>query len=188
MTETAVPYRARKLLLDDLMHRLAAVTLVAFDVDGTLTDGRIGIVGTGDRVLFFNSHDGHGIASLRTAKVDVAFVTANRSNAVADRADRLGVLYRILGRDDKKAALEEIGVPWNRIAYVGDDLNDIGPMLSAGVAFAVANARPEALAAAHHILNLPGGMGAAREVCDLILRAKGYEVFAGPDGAEWRTP
>jgi 3-deoxy-D-manno-octulosonate 8-phosphate phosphatase (KDO 8-P phosphatase) len=186
MTETAVPYRARRILLDDLMHRLAAVTLVAFDVDGTLTDGRIGIIGTGDRVLYFNTHDGHGIAALIAAGVDVAFVTVNRSNAVEDRADRLKVLYRILGRDDKKAALEELGIPWDRIAYVGDDLNDIGPMLSAGVSFAVANARPEAIAAANHVLSLPGGQGAAREVCDMILRAKGYEVFLGPAGAEWR--
>ena len=186
MTETVVPYRARKLMLDDLMRRLAAVTLVAFDVDGTLTDGRIGIIGTGDRVLFFNTHDGHGIAALRSIGVDVAFVTANRSNAVEDRAERLKVTYRILGRDDKKAALEELGILWERIAYVGDDLNDIGPMLHAGVSFAVANARPEAMAAAHHVLTLPGGHGAAREVCDLILRAKGYEIFAGPDGAEWR--
>ncbi len=170
-----------------LALRLRRAALVAFDVDGTLTSGQIGFVG-GERALFFSSHDGHGIASLLKAGIAVAWVTTNRTMAVRDRAVSLGVTYLIQGREDKKAAIEELKIPWEQIVVVGDDMNDVPAMLAAGVAFAVANAQMPAKWAAHRTLDLPGGHGAAREVCDFVLQAKGYEIYAGPDGCEWRKP
>ncbi len=178
-------YAQERLTPEEWTQRYQAVTLVAFDVDGTLTDGRIGFVGT-ERAIFFNTHDGHGIRSLREAGFSTAFVTANRSNGVVERAKSLRVLYQIIGREDKKAALEELGIPWAQIAYVGDDMNDVACMMAAALSFAPADAQLPAKLAAHRVLELPGGQGAAREVCDLILRAKGYEVYVSPDRCEWR--
>jgi 3-deoxy-D-manno-octulosonate 8-phosphate phosphatase (KDO 8-P phosphatase) len=189
MSEPRLEYRYRMLAPEEFNARLARVTLVAFDVDGTLTDGRIGFVGAGaDRCLFFHTHDGHGIRNLREAGVSIAWVTANRFLGVAERAKSLRVLYLIQGRQDKKAAIEELGIPWEQIAYVGDDENDVPSMLAASVAFSPANATPPAAVASHVRLQLSGGNGAAREACDLILRAKGFAPFVAPDGVVWRKP
>ena len=189
MSETPLEYRHRRLTPEELEARLAAVTLVAFDVDGTLTDGRIGFVGAGgDRCLFFHTHDGHGIRYLREAGVSIAWVTANRFMGVTERAKSLRVLYLIQGRQDKKTALEELGIPWEQIAYVGDDENDVPSMLAASVAFSPANATKPAAVASHVRLERAGGNGAAREVCDMILRAKGFAPFVAPDGVVWRKP
>ena len=189
MSETPMEYRHRMLAPEVLTARLAAVTLVAFDVDGTLTDGRIGFVGSGgDRCLFFHTHDGHGMRNLREAGLSIAWVTANKFMGVADRAKSLRILYLIQGREDKKAALEELGIPWDQIAFVGDDENDVPAMLAASVAFAPANATTPAAVAAHVRLQRAGGAGAAREVCDMILQAKGFAPFVAPDGVVWRKP
>ena len=189
MSETRLEYRHRMLAPDELVARLAAVTLVAFDVDGTLTDGRIGFVGSGgDRCLFFHTHDGHGMRNLREAGLSVAWVTANKFMGVTHRAKSLRILYLIQGREDKKTALEELGIQWAQIAFVGDDENDVPAMLAASVAFAPANATDPARFAAHVRLERAGGAGAAREVCDLILRAKGLAPFVAPDGVVWRKP
>lgn len=189
MSETRMEYRHRMLAPDELTARLARVTLVAFDVDGTLTDGRIGFVGTGgDRCLFFHTHDGHGIRNLLDAGICVAWVTANQFLGVTERARSLRVTYLIQGRHDKKAALEELKIPWEQIAYVGDDENDVPSMLLAGVAFSPSNATMPAAVAAHVRLQRAGGQGAAREVCDVIIRAKGLEPFVAPDGVVWRKP
>ena len=189
MSETPMEYRHRMLTPETLGARLAAVTLVAFDVDGTLTDGRIGFIGWGgDRCLFFHTHDGHGMRNLREAGLSIAWVTANKFMGVADRAKSLRILYLIQGRQDKKAALEELGIPWAQIAFVGDDENDVPAMLAASVAFSPSNATMPAAVASHIRLERAGGAGAAREVCDMILRAKGLVPFVAPDGVIWRKP
>lgn len=186
MTETKQAYNSGRLSHDDVLDRLRGISLMAFDVDGTLTDGRIGFVGT-DRALFFNTKDGHGIRSIREAGIEVAFVTANKSNAVEDRAKSLRVTYRLIGREDKKAAVEELGIPWAQIAYMGDDMNDLACMRSAAVSFAPADAHKIAAAIANYQTAASGGMGAAREVCDLILQAKDFGLYMDDDlGSVWK--
>ena len=176
MTETPAPYHARRLPTALVCERASKVKLVCFDVDGTLTDGRIGYAGT-ERVLFFHTHDGHGIHSLADVGIPVAWITANRSLCVADRAHALKVRHLYQGRADKDQALltimEEARVKPDEIAYLGDDRNDVNAMLMVGLAAAVANAMPAAIAAAHYVTERDGGKGAARELCDLILAAQG---------------
>lgn len=186
MSETARLYSTGWLVHSEVLDRLKGIQLMAFDVDGTLTDGKIGFVGT-ERALFFNTKDGHGIRCIRDAGIEVAFVTANRSTAVENRAKSLKVLYRLLGREDKKAALEELGIPWSQIAYMGDDMNDVACMKAAAVSIAPADAHRAARAIASYVTELPGGNGAAREVCDMILSAKGFGVYMDDtQGAIWR--
>jgi len=187
MTEPAAPYNMR-LSPQEIERRLASISLVVFDVDGVLTDGRIGYVGT-ERALFFHTHDGHGIRSLiETGAVMVAWCTTNRTMSIRDRAHALKVTHLIQGREDKKAAIEEIGIPWERIAYMGDDLIDVPSMRLATVAAAPANAQPSTLMVASWVSDKSGGAGAAREFCDLILQAKGYRIFVDTEKGlcEWR--
>ena len=173
MSEPAAPYTTR-LSPQEIDRRLASINLVIFDVDGVLTDGRIGYVGT-ERALFFHTHDGHGIRSLiETGAVMVAWCTTNRTMCIRDRAHALKVTHLIQNREDKKAAIEELGIPWERIAYMGDDLIDVPSMRLAAVAAAPADARPEALQVADWVSVKGGGRGAARDFCDLVLQAKGF--------------
>ena len=189
MTETAAPYRLRaKPSPQELEQRLASISLVVFDVDGVLTDGRIGYVGA-ERALFFHTHDGHGIRTLiETGAVMVGWCTTNKMIAIRDRAHALKVTFLMQGREDKKAAVEETGIPWERIAYMGDDLIDLPCMRLAAVSAAPQNARPEVLMHTDWVSLKQGGYGAAREFCDLILRAKGYEIYLDEvkGTCEWR--
>ena len=165
----------------DEKHRMelaAAVKLVVFDVDGTLTDGRLGYGDLGQRLIFFFSSDGHGIAELVRQGLEVAFVTANAHPGVRERADRLGVQHVLLRAADKVAAVEmvlaDLGLSWEQVCYVGDDVNDVPAMRKAGLAIAVGSATAPCRDAAHWQSNLPGGQGAAREACDLLLLARGF--------------
>ena len=156
--------------------RAARIRLVAFDVDGTLTDGRLWFAEDGRELKAFHVHDGLGIKRLRENGIDVAIISTRISRAVQLRADQLGIAYVYQGKDDKLASLRDIlgasGLTGEQAAYVGDDLPDLAPMAICGLAVAVANARPEVMRAAHWRTRAAGGDGAAREVCDLILAAQ----------------
>jgi len=188
MSEPAAPYNMR-LSPQEIEHRLAQISLVVFDVDGTLTDGRIGYVGT-ERALLFHTHDGHGIRSLiETGAAMVAWCTTNRTMSIRDRARALKVTYLMQNVEDehgvvnKKAAIEAAtNIPWERIAYMGDDLIDVPSMRLAAVAAAPADARPEALMVADWVSLKGGGRGAARDFCDLILQAKGFAPYVDQAG------
>lgn len=156
--------------------RAAGIRLVAFDVDGTLTDGRLLFTEDGREIKAFHVHDGLGIKRLREHGIEVAIISARISHAVELRAAQLGIDYVYQGKRDKLACLRDIldatGIPAAAACYVGDDLTDLPPIAACGLAVAVANARPEVLAAAHWHTRARGGEGAAREVCELILAAQ----------------
>ncbi|MGH8191016.1 MAG: KdsC family phosphatase [Rhodanobacteraceae bacterium] len=160
----------------DVLVRAAKVRLVAFDVDGTLTDGRLWLGEDGREVKAFHVHDGFGIKRLREAGIEVAIISARISRAVELRADELGVDHIYQGKLDKLGCLEEILAASNltadQAAYVGDDVSDLPAMRACGFAVAVANARPEVAREAHWQTRATGGRGAAREACDLILAAQ----------------
>lgn len=161
----------------DLLARAAKIRLAAFDVDGTLTDGRLWYGEDGHEAKVFHVHDGLGLKRLQANGVAVAIVTARISHPVALRAEELGIAHVYQGQGDKRACLEALLEALNlapeQAAFVGDDLPDLPAMRIAGLAVAVANAHPWVAEAAHWQTRLPGGMGAAREVCDLILHAQG---------------
>lgn len=172
---TAFPHSTE--LPADLLARAAKIRLAAFDVDGTLTDGRLHYSEDGRETKVFHVHDGLGLKRLQANGIQVAFITARVSHIVAIRAGELEIAHVYQGQSDKRACLSELidalGLTPEEAAFVGDDLPDMRPMGIAGLAIATANAHPWVVAHAHWQTRAAGGEGAAREVADLLLLAHG---------------
>lgn len=158
------------------------ITLLALDVDGVLTDGRIYFSKTGEEIKTFHTLDGQGIKMLHACSIEVALITGRSSMILEKRAADLGIKTLIQGREDKLTALNEIltaqSLSINQAAYAGDDLPDLSAMRNAGLSFSVPNGHPEIRAASHAITTAEGGMGAVREITDFLLKAnKTYDSF-----------
>lgn len=164
----------------DLAPCLRRIRLLAMDVDGVLTDGRLIYDAEGRELKAFHIRDGLGIRLAQAGGLTVAFITARKSRMVADRARELGVEEVHQQVADKADKLREIaqrrGLAMAEVAYLGDDLNDLRAVQAAGCGIAVADAAPELRALADHVTAAPGGYGAVREVVTAILQAQGtYE-------------
>jgi 3-deoxy-D-manno-octulosonate 8-phosphate phosphatase (KDO 8-P phosphatase) len=163
--------------LSAVRRRLAAVRLLAFDVDGVLTDGGILVHPDGGESKWFHVRDGLGIVAAVRAGLSVAFVSGRRSAAVAARARELGVAADLQGVKDKAAALRELrgslGVSREETAFLGDDVVDLPAYSESGVSVAVADAHPRVLEAADAVCAAAGGRGAARELVEAVLLARG---------------
>jgi len=174
-------------LPDDLLARAAKVRLAAFDVDGTLTDGRLHYSEDGRETKVFHVQDGLGLKRLQAHGIHVALITARISHTVALRAEELGISHVYQGQSDKRACLRELldalGLAPEQAAFVGDDLPDLPPMGLSGLAIAPANAHPWVAERAHWQTRRAGGEGAAREVSDLLLLAQGK---AEAERERWR--
>ena len=162
---------------ETLQQRLRAIRMVIFDVDGVLTDGRLLLGDDGQEYKAFNSKDGHGMRMLQDSGVALAILTGRRSQVVARRAADLGIEHVIQGRRDKLPAFEELlettGHAPESVAYVGDDVVDLPVMRRVGLAIAAADAHPLVHRHAHWQTPSPGGRGAGRDVCELIMEAQG---------------
>ncbi|MCX5910111.1 MAG: HAD-IIIA family hydrolase [Deltaproteobacteria bacterium] len=160
-----------------MKKRAKDICLLLLDVDGVLTDGRIIFDGAGEEWKFFNVKDGHGIKMLQRAGLAVGILSGRSSRAVRVRARDLGIALVIQKAFDKGQALEKIitqkHIEPRQICYVGDDVVDIPVFSRVGLAVAVADSVAEAKAGAHYITRCPGGRGAVREVCDLLLKCQG---------------
>lgn len=171
---------------DSVMARARGIRLAAFDVDGVLTDGRILISDEGRESRAFHVRDGLGLKLLRQAGVEVAVISARRSTLVEHRMRELDITRLLQGRHDKAAALDELldelSLERREAAFTGDDLPDLEVMAAAGLAVAVADAHPLVAERAHWRTELPGGSGAAREVCDLILKARNMPPWQSAAG------
>ncbi len=156
--------------------RLAAVRLVAFDVDGVFTDGRFLLSDDGTESKAFHTQDGFGIRQLIRAGIDVAVISGRTSRAVERRMQELGVQHVILGCDQKAAAFDrlvnELGITPAECVFVGDDIPDLPLLSKVGCSIAVANAVSAVREFCDITTSLPGGHGAVREVCELILAAR----------------
>lgn len=163
--------------MDTPEKRAATIRLLALDVDGVLTDGRIYYGNNGEELKAFNIKDGLGIKLLQDAGVIVAIITGRSSNIVSRRAQELGIKHIVQGREDKKSALlelcKELSLQPSDCAYMGDDLPDLGAICIAGLGMTVADGSTAVRAAAHWQSQLGGGCGAVREACEFILRARG---------------
>ena len=176
--ETLLPASPFSLLpFDEVERRAADVRLLLLDCDGVLTDGSITPVAGGDELKSFHTRDGHGLVMLHRAGLRSGIISGRSSRLVELRAADLGITYVRQGALDKisvfESLLAEAAVEPTEIAYVGDDVVDIPLMRRAHLAVAVADATPDTLDAAHYVTRLPGGRGAVREVCELILKAQG---------------
>lgn len=151
--------------------------LLALDVDGTLTDGRLWFGADGEQLKTFHVHDGLGLKLAREAGIEIVWITARQSATVERRAADLGIERVLQGCRDKRAALEAVCAEWAlspaQAAFIGDDLPDRPALRLAGFAVVPANAHPWVSAVAHWKTSLRGGEGAVRELCDLLLVAQG---------------
>jgi len=161
----------------DILERASRVKLAIFDVDGVLTDGSLFIGDDGQEYKAFNSRDGHGMVMLRQTGVTLAIITGRSSEVVRIRMASLGINHLYQGILDKLAAYEELknslGLADEAIAYVGDDVVDLPVLRRAGLAVAVADAHPLVQRHVHWQTRSPGGRGAARDLCELIMEAQG---------------
>ena len=170
----------------EVWQRAQAICLLILDVDGVLTDGRLYFGPKGETLKVFHVRDGHGLKLAQRAGIEVALVSGRRSDAAYHRARELGISRFHEGVRDKVAVLEEIMAAMQikaaQVAAVGDDLVDLPHLSRVGLAVAVADAVPEVLTAAHWVTSNPGGRGAVREVCDLLLKARGkWEGIVSPE-------
>lgn len=159
-----------------IMEKAANIKLAVFDVDGVLTDGKLILGESGNEYKSFHVRDGHGLVMLLESGCKIAVITARSSNIVAERMESLGIKYVFQGEKDKGARLlkliEELGLEQEQVAYVGDDVIDLPAMIHVGLPIAVADAHIEVKNNAAWITENRGGLGAAREVCELIMRAQ----------------
>ncbi|HEX2201059.1 MAG TPA: 3-deoxy-manno-octulosonate-8-phosphatase KdsC [Gammaproteobacteria bacterium] len=157
--------------------RAVKIRLVVFDVDRVLTDGRLYLGDSGEEYKVFHVRDGQGLVMLRDSGVRIAVISGRSSRAVAERMVELGIDYVFQGQADKlgvfEALLNDVGLEPTEVAYVGDDLPDLPVMRQVGLAIAVADAHPWVKQHAHWQTRLPGGQGAVREVCELLMEAQG---------------
>jgi 3-deoxy-D-manno-octulosonate 8-phosphate phosphatase (KDO 8-P phosphatase) len=182
MVTTALsPHPAEALILARLQpvvrERAAAVRLMVFDVDGVLTDGSLYYGEHGEMFKRFNALDGHGLRLLAEGGIGVALITGRSGPIVDRRAAELGIAEVMQGVRDKGAALAGVaqrhGVTLEQTGYMGDDIIDLPALQRAGFAATVPNAPAYVAQGAHWVSTLPGGSGAVRECCDILLASQG---------------
>jgi N-acylneuraminate cytidylyltransferase len=153
------------------------VRLLCVDVDGVLTDAGMYYGPDGEVLKKFNTRDGMGLARVREAGIAVAIISGEDSAIVHARAAKLQIDEVLCGAADKLGAVSELcsrhGLELSDVAFVGDDLNDLSALERVGLACAVADAAEPVVAAAHYVTRRRGGDGAVREVCELLIAAKG---------------
>jgi len=169
----------------DALERARRVRLMIFDVDGVLTDGRLWYGPAGEELKVFHSFDGHGLKMLAGSGVACALLSGRRSAAVAARAAELGIGHVLQGIDDKRTAFEKLlsslrVVPEN-CGFMGDELVDLPVLTRCGFACAPREAAQAVRSRVHYVASAGAGRGAAREVCEFVMRAQGRleEVLQG---------
>lgn len=161
-------------------ERAQRVRVLVMDVDGTLTDGAMYYTAEGELMKRFSTRDGMGITLLRKAGIIPAIITSEHSQIAMQRARKLGIERVILGSHDKSSSLmqlcEELTVPMEAIAYIGDDINDRHVMQLCGCTACPADAVEAIKEIAHYQCRALGGNGAVREFAELILKAQNQPV------------
>jgi 3-deoxy-D-manno-octulosonate 8-phosphate phosphatase (KDO 8-P phosphatase) len=165
-----------KRLNAEVLARVERVKLVALDVDGVMTDGRLFYHDDGTESKAFDVRDGHGTKMLKQAGIETVLISGRSCPLVDKRAADLGINEVIQGVRDKVPILEGIlsqrGLKFDEAAFVGDDVVDLTVMNRVGLAVAVADASEYLFDVAHYVTLAPGGRGAVRELAELILGAQ----------------
>jgi len=160
----------------DLLARAGRIRLLLLDVDGVLTDGRLWYGPEGEAVKAFDVRDGHGLVMLRD-HVELGVLSGRPAGPTRSRLADLRIRHASFGNREKLPAYEELtarlGVADEEVAFMGDDVNDLPVLRRVGLSACPADATPEVLAEARLVARSPGGRGAVRELCELILKAKG---------------
>ncbi len=168
---------ANKFLLEEKLRR---IELVVMDVDGTLTDGAMYYSAEGEAMKRFSTRDGMGITLLHRAGIRTAIITSEDSPIVIARAAKLMIGSVIIGSRNKKQSLlelvEKVGTILERVAYIGDDVNDAVPMNMCGGSACPADAVEIIRSTAQFISRHNGGNGAVREFAEAILKAQNKPI------------
>lgn len=161
-----------------LLTKARRIKLVALDVDGIMSDGKIYFSAKGDELKGFNILDGLGLKQIMAAGIGVAVITGRSSPLTEKRMQDLGIPHLMQGREDKKIALQELmstlDIPAAAIAYMGDDLPDLPAIRFVGLGVTVPNGYWLVREHADYCTQVNGGHGAVREMCDLLLTAGGH--------------
>lgn len=179
-----IPDRAPDRLLDrtsdrplDTQLKTRRIRLVAFDIDGVLTDGRLYYSETGDAMKAFDVRDGMGMKLLQDAGIELAIITSRRASSVLLRARDLGIDHVQQGVADKRsgfdALLAKLAIAPEEAAFMGDDLVDLPVFRHCGFAVTVADAPALLKRHADYVTRAKGGRGAVREFCEMLLHSRG---------------
>jgi 3-deoxy-D-manno-octulosonate 8-phosphate phosphatase (KDO 8-P phosphatase) len=148
-----------------------------FDVDGVLTDGTLLYGPSGEELKAFSAHDGHGLKMLAASGVACALLSGRRSAAVALRARELGITEVHQGIEDKLEVFQQLSkqmqLSVEQCGFMGDELVDLPVLTRCGFACAPHEAPEAVRSRVHYVATAPAGRGAAREVCELVMRAQG---------------
>ena len=169
--------KREKISTEELARRLAGAKLLTLDVDGVLTDGALHYFEDGTETRVFHVRDGLGIKMLLGSGFPVAMISASKTPSISIRGKNLGIPHVHIGVEDKVGVLNglcaKVGAEPSEVIHVGDDLNDIPILERVGFPLTVPNAVREVIDRAIYVTGKPGGTGAIREICELILKARG---------------
>ena len=172
-----------RLPLDEARLRAARIALVLTDNDGTLTDGRVYYSDRGEELKAYSLRDGMGVERLRQAGVQTAIITRETSRLVRRRAEKLSLPYLFTGVADKRShlplVLDATGLRLDQVAYLGDDVNDLGVMeviAPAGLIAAPGDAMRSVTDVVHFVTESQGGHGAFREFAEWLLSLRGADA------------
>ncbi len=164
----------------DLKNRANKIKLVAFDVDGVMTDGSLTFDENGVEYKTFNAKDGQGIVMLTKAGIKTAIITARDNGTVKHRFEVLGMTKLYMGQKNKIVAMKELLYDYNldfsQVAYMGDDLPDLCVLKEVGLACCPNDAVDEVKEVCHFISSKGGGKGAIRELTDFIFKTQNLSV------------
>ena len=164
-------------LPDKIVGKLKDIRLILLDVDGVLTDGRIGLLPGGEEIKFFSIYDGLAIRLAMKVGWEVGFLSGRTSEEVAARARELGIQIVVQGSRDKikdlEKILEERNLEASEVAYMGDDLPDLPVLKRVGFSAAPDNAVEAVKNTVDYVTHEKGGNGAVREIVDLLLKTSG---------------
>ena len=162
-----------------LSELVKGVHLVVFDFDGVFTDNTVYVSQDGVESVRCWRGDGIGLTALKTLGIDTVIVSTETNPVVTARSRKL-VIRCVQGCDDKLAVVRELaaelGVTMKQVAFVGNDINDLACLKAVGIPIVVGDAHPAVIKAAAYRTSAPGGRGAVREVCDLIVASRAKAV------------
>ena len=160
-----------------MQAKLARIKMLLLDVDGVLTDGRVIINDSGEETKAFDVRDGHGLKLLQRAGLEVGIITGRSSRVVEHRMRELGIGLVYQGVKNKLEPFDEILARFQlspqQVAYVGDDVVDLPVLRRVGFSATVADGCPDLFDLVDFVSSRPGGRGAVREVCEMLLKAQG---------------
>jgi 3-deoxy-D-manno-octulosonate 8-phosphate phosphatase (KDO 8-P phosphatase) len=164
-------------LPEEVAERARRLRLMVFDVDGVLTDGTLWYGPGGEALKGFHAFDGHGLKLLAASGVACALLSGRSSAAVSARAAELEITHVLQGIDDKYkeyvSLLSRLGLSPEQSGFMGDELVDLPVLTRCGLACAPREAPEAVRSRVHYVAAAPAGRGAAREVCELVMRAQG---------------